>query len=242
MARRSQPETEPEPKQKQKQKPEPRQKAKTRGSGLVLAGVPRVNLLPASEVRRRAAGVLIRRWVAGLLATAVVVSGLVAAAYWGRGLAEVQLAAEQARTMELNSDLASLSHVSQAFAERARLIELRGQAMSTDTDWQETFAELTRALPSGATLTGFELIAGTNPVAEAEPAAGIGLVGRVTVHTDDPADQKRMIEKLRTLDTTLAADAGALTADNERGFTFMVELVLDQTHYSGDYLPQEGAR
>lgn len=238
MARRSQPETKPEAKQ---EKPEPKQKRKPRGSGLVLAGVPRVNLLPASELHRRAAGALIRRWVAGLLATAVVVSGLVAAAYWERGVADLQLAAEQARTLELNADLASLSHISQAFAERTTLTDLRADAMGTDIKWRETFTELTRALPSGAKLTGFELVAGTNPVTS-EPATGVGLIGRFTVSTDDPADQKRMIEKLRTLDATLTADAGALNADGEDGFTFVVEFVLDQTHYSGDHLPEEGAR
>ena len=57
--------------------------------------------------------------------------GLVAAAYWQRSIAAAQLAAEQARTMELNGELASLSHISQALATRTELTDLRAQAMAT---------------------------------------------------------------------------------------------------------------
>lgn len=232
MAKRSQPEIKPEPKAKRKPK----------GSGLVLGGVPRVNLLPPSEVQRRAAGVLVRQWVAGLLATAVVVSGMVAAAYWGRTVADLQLAAEQARTMKLNGELAGLSHVSQALAEQTALTALRAEALGTDIEWRPLLTELTRSFPSGTELIGFELITGANPVAEAEPTAGIGVIGRLTIRTDDPADQNRMVDTLRSLDIALSADAGALTSEDEEGFTFVVEFVLDQTHYSSDHLPEEGER
>jgi hypothetical protein len=239
MARRSQLETKSEPKAK---KSEPKAKRKPKGSGLVIGGVPRVNLLPTSEVHRRAAGALVRRWVAALMATAVVVSGLVAAAYWERSLADRQLAAEQARTLQLNGELAGLAHVNRAFAERTTLTTLRAEAMGTDIDWRATFADLSRSVPSGAELTGFEVITGINPVADAEPGTGIGLIGRLTVSTDDPADQNRMVDTLRSLDITLSADAGALTAEGKEGFSFVVEFVLDQTHYSGKHLPEAGAR
>ncbi|MCW5951808.1 MAG: hypothetical protein KIT69_06090 [Propionibacteriaceae bacterium] len=232
MAKRSRPET----------KPEPQTKRKAKGSGLVIAGVPRVNLLPPSEVQRRAAGALVRRWAAGLVATAIVVSGLVAAAYWERGIVDQQLAAEQARTLDLNVELAGLSHVSRAFAERTTLTTLRSDAMGTDIEWRPLLADLAGSLPKGAELTGLELITGANPVADAEPGTGIGAIGRLTVGTDDPADQNRMVDKLRALDIVLAADAGALTSTGEDGFSFVVEFVLDQTHYSGDHLPEAGAR
>ncbi len=232
MASRSQPET----------TTEPRTRRKPKGSGLVLSGVPRVNLLPPSEVQRRAAGALVRRWAAGLVATAVVVSGLVATAYWERSIADRELAAEQARTMDLNVELAGLSHVSQAFAERTTLTALRADAMGTDIEWRPLLTDLAGSLPKGAQLTGFDLTVGANPVADSDPATGIGVIGRLTVRTDDPADQNRMIDKLRSSEIALAADAGALTSAGEEGFTFVVEFVLDQTHYSGDHLPEAGAR
>ena len=235
MAKRTKPEAEP--------KPAPKAKGRAKGSGLVLAGVPRVNLLPPSEVQRRAAGALVRRWVAGLVATALVVSGLVAAAYWQRSIAAQQLVAEQARSMELNSELAGLSHVSRALATRAELTGLRARAMGNDLEWRKLFADLVGTLPTGATLTGFELITGANPVADAEPSSEIGMIGRLTVHTDDPADQNRMVDQLRALAITLAADAGSLTSvGDDKSFEFLVEVIVDQTHYSGDYLSNEGPR
>ncbi|MCA0250949.1 MAG: hypothetical protein LCH76_01390 [Actinobacteria bacterium] len=235
MAKRAKPEAEP--------KPAPKAKGRPKGSGLVLAGVPRVNLLPPSEIQRRAAGALVRRWVAGLVATALVVSGLVAAAYWQRSIAAAQLAAEQARTMELNGELASLSHISQALATRTELTDLRAQAMGNDLEWRGLFTDLVRTLPAGTTLTGFELTTGANPVADADQASGVGLIGRLTVRTDDPADQNRMVDQLRALSITLAADAGSLTSvDDDKGFDFIVEVVVNQAHYSGDHLPEGGPR
>lgn len=223
-------------------KPKPDRKPK--GSGLVLSGIPRVNLLPAAELQRRSASVLIRRWIAGLAATALVVSGLVAAAYWERSVAEQQLAAEQARTMDLNLQLAALSHVSQAIVDRAALAELRTTAMGNDLVWRPLFADVIRTLPRGAQLTGYELVTGGNPTKDADPATEISLFGQLTVTTADPADQNRMIDKLRTLDSFLAVDAGALTVAEpvEKGYTFIVEVVVNQTYYSGDHLPEVGAR
>lgn len=222
--------------------PEPKAKRRPKGSGMVIGGVPRVNLLPASEVQRRAAGALVRRWVVGLLATAAVVSCLVAAAYWERTVANQQLVAEQARTMDLNVELAGLSHVSRAFAERTTLTTLRAEAMGTDMEWRPLLTELAGSLPKGAALTGVELITGANPVADAVPGTGIGVIGRLTVSTQDPADQNRAIDKLRGLDIVLSADAGALTATGDEGFSFVVEFVLNQSHYSGDHLAEAGAR
>lgn len=238
--KRVKPEAKPKP--EPKPKPERKPKGKQKGSGLVLAGVPRVNLLPPSELQRRAAGALARRWVAGLAATALVVSGLVGAAYWQRSIAAEQLAAEQARTMELNGDLAGLSHISKALTTRAKLTDLRTQAMGNDLEWRALFSEFARALPTGAKLTGFELLTGANPVADVEPAAGIGVIGRIIVNTSDPADQNRMIDSLRGLDPVLAADAGSLTAAVDNRFDFVVEIVVDQTHYSGDHLSEGGVR
>lgn len=227
-------------KRAERQPKPPRPKANPKNSGLVLSGVARVNLLPPSELRRRAARALIRRWVAGLAVTAIVVSGLVVAAYWQRGIAEQQLVDEQARTAQLNIELAGLSHVSQALARRATLTTLRTAAMGNDTEWQALFGDLARTVPSGAQLTGFELVTGANPVADGDPAAGIGVIGRLTVHTQDPADQNRMVDKLRGLDLILSADAGTLSSAGEEGFSFVVEFVADQTHYS--HLTEGGSR
>ncbi len=234
--------SQPEPASSAQPKPEPKAKGRTKGSGLVLSGVPRVNLLPPSEIQRRAAGALMMRWVAGLVATAVVVSGLVAAAYWQRSVAADRLAVEQARTTELSSELGALAPVSQALGTRAKLTSLRAQAVGNDLEWRALFSDLRRALPAGTELTGFQLITGANPAEGADPTAEIGMIGQFTVHTDDPADQIRTVDRLRALDIALSADAGSLTSANGGGFDFAVEFVVDQTHYSGAFLSEGGAR
>ncbi|MDQ7994095.1 MAG: hypothetical protein AAGC63_16735 [Propionicimonas sp.] len=222
-------------------KPERKTRSQAKASGLVLSGVPRVNLLPASEVERRAAGQLVRRWAAGLAVTAVVVGGMVAGASLFLADADRNLAAEQNRTLDLNAELGELSPVSRAIAERASLNELRSDAMGNDLEWRSLFAEVDKALPGGVQLAGVNLITGANPVPEVEPTAGIGLIGVLTFSSDDPADQYRTVAALRKLDVVIAAEAGKLAAA-ESGFTFGVEVVVDQTHYSGTFQSPEGAK
>ena len=102
-------------------KPRPEKKARPVKGGLVLSGVPRVNLLPLSELERRATRSLLKQWAIGGLVTAAVVTGLVVGANAVRTVASLELAAEQARTIDLNGELAGFSEVSRALGERTEL-------------------------------------------------------------------------------------------------------------------------
>jgi len=223
-------------------KAKPERKPRAKATGRVLSGVPRVNLLPPSEVERRAAAGLARRWAGGLVATALVVSGAVGAAHWVRNSASMELEAERDRTLTLNSELASFSHVSKALADRAALTTMRGEAMGNDTEWRALFKDVTTTIPGGARLEGFAAIPGANPVAGPGRLEGVGAIALLTVWSDDATDQNRMIDNLRKLDQTIWADAGAINADGEDDFTFIVELVVDQSYYSGDFGQEGGAR
>lgn len=221
---------------------QPKMRKRATSTGLTIAGVPTVNLLPPSEVAQRTAVALIKRWLAALVATAIAVSALVVGAHQIHAAAAQQLASEQARTLALNSDLAGLSHVSERITERADLTRMRADAMGNDTAWRSLFKYVRDATPNGAEIMAFDLIPGANPVPGQTPELGIGMIGRFTLSTDDPTHHHRMIDSLRRLDITLAADAGALTANPEGDFTFVVEVVFDQALYSGDHLSEDGER
>lgn len=213
-----------------------------KGSGLVLAGVPRVNLLPASEIERRGVATLTRRWIAGLAVTAVMVSGLVGAAQMVRATAAARLSTEQDRTLALNNELAGYSHVSVVIGQRTALTTLRDAAMGNDVEWRALFRDLTSAIPGSAELTGFDLMPGTNPIPEPVSGTAVGVVGRLTIASKQPADQVRTIDRLRGLETVLSADAGAVTQEEDGSFVLIIEVVVDQAHYSGEYVAPGGVR
>ena len=85
-------------------------------------------------------------------------------------------------------------------------------------------------------------MAGANPSDGADPVSSIGLIGRLTLATDDPQDLARMVRTLRGLDVVLAADAGSLSSEGEDGYTFTVDLVINRAPYSGRFSGEAGAR
>lgn len=69
---------------------------KTQASALVLARVPRVNLMPVAEIERRARESLARRWLIALMVIIAAAALACAAAALLAGDAEQRIAVEQA--------------------------------------------------------------------------------------------------------------------------------------------------
>ncbi len=220
----------------------PRRGASKPPKSLVLSGVPRVNLLPLSEVERRATRTLLKRWVIGVLATAVVAFGIVGAANWLRAVADSELAAEQNRTVELNARLAEFADVSRALAERGDLASYRTVAAGNDVGWRAFVRTLLAAVPAESELRDFNVLVGANPAEGVDPATSVGLIGRLTLATTDARDAARMVAKLRELEITLAADTGSLSSAGEDGYTYTVDVVVNQAPYSGRFADEAGAR
>ena len=210
--------------------------------GLVLSGVPRINLLPPSELERRATVSLVRRWAVGVLATGVLVTGGIVAVNGLRAAAQLELVLEQARTVDLNAELGGYSHVSRALAEQTELTAYRSAAVGNDLEWRAFTKTLLSAIPKGSELRDFTLVAGPNPAEGVAQVSSIGLIGRLTLATEDARDVARMVESLRALDIELSADAGSLSTAGEDGYTYTVEFVVNQTVYSGRFTTGAGAR
>lgn len=208
-------------------------KAPTTESGIPLSGVPRVNLLPASEVARRDGLRLTKRWVAGLAASLILVTIAIGVAVSWRTMAEFELTLEQERTLDLNTDLGALAKVSRVLADQDTLTKLRASAMANDAELQVVLKQIEGALPKGATLQVFDMIGGANPISGEDPGAAPGALARVVVATDDPADQYRMVASLRALETVLAAEAGVVASEDSEHYSFAVGITFDQSHYTG---------
>lgn len=206
-----------------------------------FAGAPRVNLMPRSEVARRDRDKLVRLWVWIVFGAILVALLIIAGAFAFRFFADQRLAAEQARTTVLLTEIQSLSEVSQALATEAELTDFRTQAMAADLGWTPVIAKVTGILPADTALTGFDLTVGGAPQGE-DAALEKGAVGTVSVDSPTPLDIVAIIRSLRGVDGVLYADGQSVTSSQQSAgrYSYVLNVEFDQTVYSNRYAAEEG--
>lgn len=212
-----------------------------RAETLTLSGIPRVDLMPRSEVERRQRERLTRAWLWGVLAAILVAVAVIAGAFALKWLADQALAAEQAKTNELLVELSTLSEVNQALMTEQELTAYRSLAGGTDLAWAPLISSTVQLLPPDVTLTGFELAVGGVPSTD-DPESETGLVGSLTFVSPTPIDIVATIRNVRTAPGVLAADGQEVTASSvsEGQYQYKLTITYDQTIYSGAFAAQEG--
>jgi hypothetical protein len=206
-----------------------------------ISGVPRVNLMPRSETLRRERDAVMRGWMWGVLGAIVVALLIIAAAFGLRWAAEQRLAAEQATSTQLLGELSALTEVSQALAAEQELTDFRARAMAADFAWQPVVRSLASALPADAVLTGFDFVSGGAPQGD-DVTLEEGLTGTVAVESPRPIDIVATIRALRALPGVSYADGQSVTASSvtEGDYGYLLNVTLDQSIYSGDFVAGEG--
>lgn len=206
-----------------------------------FAGVPRVNLLPRSEVARRGREKLVRLWLWIVLGAIVVALLIVVGSFAFKFFADQRLAAEQARTNELLAEIASLSEVSQALATESELTDFRSEAMVADLAWTPLIAKITGILPADTTLTGFDVAVGGAAQGD-DPTLEQGVVGTVSIDSPTPLDIVAIIRSLRGVEGVLFADGQSVTSSqvSEGQYAYVLDVQFDQSVYSNQYAAEEG--
>lgn len=206
-----------------------------------ISVLPRINLMPRSEIARREREQLVRKWVWAVMGALVIALLLVAASFWLKWLADQRLAAEQARTNQLITEIASLSEVSQALATQSELSAFRTEAMASDLAWTPVITKVVGTLPADTTVTGFNLEVGGVPQTD-DPASEVGLVGTLTFDSPTPLDIVPIIRSLRSVEGVLFADGRSLIGDTTTGrFAYQLDVQFDQSIYSGDFAADQGS-
>ncbi|MFJ4167088.1 hypothetical protein ACIPY5_16165 [Microbacterium sp. NPDC089698] len=209
-------------------------------------GVPRVDLLPRSEIERREREALSAVWVRICLLAVLLAAVLIGGAFVWNLFAQQRLSAEQDRSQQLIGQIAALSDVSKALATESELQSFRADAMGSDFAWSGILDKVRASLPAGASLTGFALTPGASPAAtsgedatQKESAAkkALGLTGTLTIDSPTAVDLGSYVRSLRGVTGVLSADANATTsgASAVGRFTYKVDITFDQTVYSGRF-------
>jgi hypothetical protein len=206
-----------------------------------FSGAPRVNLMPRSEIARRERDSLVRLWVWLVLGAILVAVLIIAGAFAFKFFADQRLAAEQARTNALLTEIAALSEVSQALATESELTDFRTDAMTTDLAWTPVIAKITGILPADTSLTGVDFTVGGAAQGE-DPTLEQGVVGTVSIDSPTPLDIVSIIRSLRGVEGVLYADGQSVTGSqvSEGRFAYVLNVEFDQTVYSNQYAAEEG--
>lgn len=139
-------------------------------AGLVVGGIPRVDLLPP-EVRARYRSRSLRRGLAGLVvAVAVLTGGGIAGATFLSFSAAGALAAEQARTQDLLNQQLEYVEVTQLKNESVAVEQARLVGSSTEIMWPEYLAAVKATMPPG---TGLDVLGvqASSPIATIEQSS-----------------------------------------------------------------------
>jgi hypothetical protein len=212
----------------------------SRAPVLPIGALPRVDLLPPSEMRRRDMLARARAWGwIGLGALAVALT-TVGGAYTFQFASTVRLGAEQARTQDILVEIAALSEVSSALTTRNELRSLRAEAMAGDLAWGPVLERVAANLPPGVVVTEYALEAGPVPAAESDPETVVGVQGTVTFTSPAAIDFVAATRELRGGDGMLDADLDAFTSA-DGVYTYTVRIALDQNVYTGGYAPVDAA-
>ncbi len=195
--------------------------------------LPRVNLMPRSEIDRREKKSIIRRWVGGIVAALILVAVISAGTFWMQMTATFRLGAETARTQTLLSNLAGLSDVRATVDLQAELTAFRRDAMATDLEWSGLVAAVNGVLPPGVVVSGFRLSPGGMPLGD-DPAAEIGAGGSVFLTSATPQEIVPLVRAVRPIAGIIEADGWQQTS--EQGvYEYELRIVFDQSVYTGAY-------
>ena len=205
-----------------------------------FGGVPRVNLIPRSELDRRERAATARGWVWGVAGAILAALALIAGAMAISWVADQRLAAEQARTNILLTELAALSEVSGALADERDLVDFRAQSSGSDFAWAPVVDEVRAALPAGVELVGFALVTGGIPQGE-DPTVETGLTGSLTLSSPNAIEIAQTVRALRDRAGVAMAD-GRLVSTSQQSvgaYTYELSVTFDQSIYSGRYAVTE---
>lgn len=139
-------------------------------AGLVVGGIPRIDLLPP-EVHARLRSRTLRRGLGVLVVAVVVATGAGSAlAVFSAAASAATLAAEQARTQELLAQQVEFVEVTQLANAKASIEEARLVGSSTEILWPAYVEAIRATLPPGSDLRTITVTASSPITLVAQPA------------------------------------------------------------------------
>lgn len=211
--------------------------------GLILAGDPRVQLLPPS-VKEREKSRSARRMMGLLVVLAVVIAGAgTGGAFWLTTQTETRLAEAQARTLEILAQQAQYSEGAQVAAQVAATETARQTVTANEVDWLQLSADVLAYLPCDCTTAGvsFTAPAPWEPALVPEGPLRPARVATMTLEVISPTygSAAQFLSGVRKLEGV--ADAVITTTSfSENAYKTTVVITFDADVLAKRYAPVDG--
>ena len=208
----------------------------TNDDRLVLAGEPRVNLLPP-EVTEQARARSLRRTL--ILATGgvllVVVVGI-GAAFWHSGQSALRLAAAQADSLELLTEQGKYIEVKQVQTEVDTALAARAVGSATEIDWTAYLKQVRDKLPLDVTVDGVVLDSSSPLAPYVQPTAPLqaSRVATLSITVGSPTlpSVPAWLEALQGLPGFADAVPGSITQTATGGYTVALTMHINSDAFA----------
>jgi hypothetical protein len=207
---------------------------------LVMAGEPRVQLLPPIVLEREKARASRRSLVALVILSLVVVAAGYGLALFRAGSAQQALADARTETQEILSEQVTYSEGTRVATEVAQTQEAQRVVTSLEVLWGPVLDQVRGTLPKGASLDSAS-VTGQAPWESALSPAGplrYAHIGEIVfvIKSDKPIDVVALAAKLEKILGYADSTVISTLTDNKKIKT-TVSLTLNEAALSGRYLP-----
>lgn len=217
----------------------------SRASGaLIIGGEPRVNLMPLEVHRERAATVMRRRLILGVLGALVItLAGSAAATVVSLG-AQSDLAAEQSRTPGIVAEQAKYVDVRTVQGQVDEVKAAQQVGVSTEIDWKNYLEGVQAILPGSVAIQSVSITSASPLAIYAQPTAPLqgDRVATVTFEATSSVlpDVPAWLTSLATLPGFADALPGSVTLDEEtQGYTVNITMHVNDAAYANRFAPEE---
>lgn len=219
----------------------------TSGAAAVSTRVPQVNLLPPSVAAARSLRT-VKRWsLLGLAATVLLVALVYVASALQLAQAQTNLTTAQARTTQLQGQMAEYAEVPLVLGELSQAEQARTLATSTEVLWRPYLDAVRAALPANATLRTVQVTGATPTISALTPAdplqpQGLGQVAFTAVSTTIP-DSAAWVDALGAIPGFVDPRIQSVVAETtETSSAFLVSgtVQYDANALSGRFQESEG--
>lgn len=211
---------------------------------LVVGGEPRVTLLPPEVRASRKARATRRLLGLATVGVIVLVGAGVGAATWNAGQAQVELAAEQARTADLLQQQAKYAKVRTVQEEVNLAMAARQVGASTEVDWKSYLLGIRAVLPSDVTIDTVTVDAASPLAAYSQPTAPLQAerIATLTLTLTSPKlpTVPAWLEAMKALPGYADGTPNSITQGEGGAYTVNLTIHVNEGAYSNRFATKEG--
>jgi len=211
---------------------------------LVIGGEPRGDLMPPEVHKERAASLLRRRLIVGVIAVLVITLAGSAGATALALRAEARLAFEQSRTAGIVADQAQYVEVRTVQGQVDQIKAAQRVGVSTEIDWKKYLEEVQTKLPPSVAIQSVTITSSSPLAIYAQPTAPLQgeRVATVTFEATSPVlpDVPTWLISLATLPGFADALPGSVDLDTATGvYTVNITMHINDAAFAERFVEEE---